>query len=314
MLPYVHKCGYLPFYQGVSSDHRGLFVDFLHELIDGLTRLEHVPRRHLYSVFQKDVFKYKQYVAKEFRSHNIFEKASNLFFQSGPIKFDNQEFRNNLEQLDQLVVAIQLKAESSCCQSRTKFDWSDDIHYHKIILNYWFIKRKGIIKRKNVSKVTQQIYNDLPDEYRQFIDVATGPASNNWNKTKEKLKCLMAQHKKIMHLRLQTSFENEADFTGTTADKVKLKKKRIKTDKKLYTTLRHHFHPCTRSGISHLLLPDKNADGNETTNPDIATTWKSETCPQQILDKLLDRNIKHFGQAQGSPFTTSPLVDKQVWI
>lgn len=28
LLPYIHKCGYLLFYQGVSSDHRGLFLDF----------------------------------------------------------------------------------------------------------------------------------------------------------------------------------------------------------------------------------------------------------------------------------------------
>ena len=27
LVPFIQKCGYLPFYQGVSSDHRGLFVD-----------------------------------------------------------------------------------------------------------------------------------------------------------------------------------------------------------------------------------------------------------------------------------------------
>ena len=91
---------------------------------------------------------------------------------------------------------------------------------------------------------------------------------------------------------------------------MKLKKERTKTDKKLFATLRHHFHPCTRSGISHLLLPDKDANGSSTNNVDQATSWKSETCPQEILDKLLERNITHFGQAQGYPFTTSPLYDK----
>ena len=34
--PYVIKCGYLPFYLGVSSDHRGLFIDLSTEIIDGL--------------------------------------------------------------------------------------------------------------------------------------------------------------------------------------------------------------------------------------------------------------------------------------
>jgi hypothetical protein len=98
----------------------------------------------------------------------------------------------------------------------------------------------------------------------------------------------MVHHKKMLHQRLQTSFENEVDYTGSTADKVKLKKERIKTDKKLYTTLHHHFHPWTRSGISHLLLPDKGFAGNKTNNPDSGITLKSGTCPEAIINKLLE--------------------------
>jgi hypothetical protein len=214
LLPYIQKCGYLPFYQGVSSDHRGLFLDLSLELIDGLTKLEHVPRRHLNSAFQKDVFKYKQFVAKEFKSHNIFEKASNLYFQSGPIKLENQEFRNNLEQLDKLVVEIQLKAEESCCTNRTKFDWSDDIHYHKIILNYWSIRRKAVTKHQNVHAVTMKIYNDLPEEYQQYIDIATGGPRLNWIKTKAKLQCLMAiirnSYIKVFSYHLQMKLNTQA--------------------------------------------------------------------------------------------------------
>ena len=155
-----------------------------------------------------------------------------------------------------MVVNIQLKAEGVCCTNRTKFDWSDDIYYHKIILNYWFIRRKAITKRQNVKQVTQKIYDTLPLEYQQYIDIASPKPYLNWIKTKEKLKCLMAQHKKTLQQRLQVSLENRATYTGSTAEKVKLKKEQVKSDKKLYNTLRQNFHPCQRSGISHLLLPD----------------------------------------------------------
>lgn len=185
-----------------------------------------------------------------------------------------------MEQLDQLVVSIQLEAKSKCCQSRTKFDWSDDIHDHTIILNsYWYISRKTVTKKKDVSEVLQQIYDDLLPEYRQYIDIDTGLPNRNWFNTKTKLRYLMAQLKKMLHQRLHKSFENEADCTGSTADKVKLKKEQIKTDKKLNTTMRRHFHPCRRSDISHLLLPDKDVAGNKTNNLDSAITWKSETYP-----------------------------------
>ena len=310
LLPFIQKCGYLPFYQGVSSDHRGLFLDLSLELIDGLTKLEHVPRRFLHSAFQKDVYRYKQQVYKEFLSHNIIERAADLFYLSGPMKREHQEYQDLLNKLDQQIVDIQLKAETKCCKPRTKYDWSDEIHFHKIILNYWAIKRKAITKKKDVRAVTQEIYLSLPDKYRQFIDIARGPPLRNCLKIKEKIRLLMAQHRKHLEQLQQDEFDNEAAFTGTTSEQVKLKKERMKKDKKLYTSLRQHFHPCTRSGISHILLPDTDVDGNPTDDVDKAHTWKSETAPKEILDKLMERNVRHFGQAQGSPFTTSPLIAK----
>ena len=40
LLPFITRCRYLPFFMGVQTDHRGLFIEFSLELVDGLTRLE----------------------------------------------------------------------------------------------------------------------------------------------------------------------------------------------------------------------------------------------------------------------------------
>jgi hypothetical protein len=157
LLPFLNKCGYLPFYQGVSTDHRGLYIDFSTELIDGLTRFEHTPQRFLHSAFQNDVYAYKQNVHAAFLLHNIYDRAAALYHQSGLIKQDNQHYQDELEKLDCLIVDLQLKAELKCCKPRTKFDWSDEIHYHKIILNYWSIRRKAFTRKINVDAVTQII-------------------------------------------------------------------------------------------------------------------------------------------------------------
>lgn len=69
----------------------------------------------------------------------------------------------------------------------------------------------------------------------------------------------------------------------------------MKTDKKLYNTLQQHFHPCMRSGISHILVPDTDINGDPTDDIEQAHTWKPESSPQVILDRLLKRNITHFG-------------------
>lgn len=104
--------------------------------------------------------------------------------------------------------------------------------------------------------------------------------------------------------------DNEAKFTGSTIEKAQAKQTRIKKDKKLYTTLRHHFHPSHRSGITHLIIPDKDINDQPTNNVDEAVTWRTETQSEQVLHQLLHRNIQHFGQAEGTPFTVSPLSDQ----
>jgi hypothetical protein len=47
-----------------------------------------------------------------------------------------------IEKLDKLIVEIQLKAETQCCLPRTRYNWSDEMHHFKIILNYYMIQRK----------------------------------------------------------------------------------------------------------------------------------------------------------------------------
>lgn len=268
LLPFTKRCGYLPFYQGIPSDHRGMFLDLSLEMIDGLTRLENTPQRYLHSAFQTDVHKYKQYVQKEFLSHNIIPRAQSLYLQSSSESKSDPSFLSDLEKLDTLILHIQLKAEQECCQRRTKFDSSDDIHFTKRSLLYWQTKQKKHSRRRHVDQVCQEIYNELPPEHRQFIDIAQGSFKTNWNNTKHRLNSMMAQHRKTQADMKHDLWENEAAFTGTTLDKVKAKHERIKKDMKLYNTLRHHFHPAHRSGITHLIVPDKDVNNQPTTDVD----------------------------------------------
>jgi hypothetical protein len=62
--------------------------------------------------------------------------------------------------------------------------------------------------------------------------------------------------------------------------------------------------PSQRSGLSTLEIPDKDANGLPTDNPGKAVTWKTLANPTEIEEKLLDRNIAHFGQANGTLFAS----------
>jgi hypothetical protein len=68
------------------------------------------------------------------------------------------------------------------------------------------------------------------------------------------------------------------------------------------------FHPQQQSSLKTIDVPYKDEDGNLTDDPDRASTWTTISDPIQIEEKLLARNIVHFGQAQGSLCTTQRLV------
>jgi hypothetical protein len=73
---------------------------------------------------------------------------------------------------------------------------------------------------------------------------------------------------------------------------------RRETTKRDYAELRTIFHPNRSNGISHLEIHDP-IDGTVTKITD----------PKQIEDTIIERNVSHFGQAQGTPFTTGKIQE-----
>ena len=61
----------------------------------------------------------------------------------------------------------------------------------------------------------------------------------------------------------------------------------------------------TRKGVTRIEIPI-----HPTTDPKTCTEWRQIDVPTEILQHLQTRNRTHFGQAHGSPFTVSPLIDQ----
>lgn len=119
LLLFVNRCGYLPFYQGNSANHRGAFIDLKPTLYDGLTELQTIPTRGIGSKHKGEVTKYKMFIKEQFEQHRIPQKAQALFERSNDIIPDTTEFSENLNKLDTLITGIVLKAEKTQCARRT---------------------------------------------------------------------------------------------------------------------------------------------------------------------------------------------------
>jgi hypothetical protein len=64
------------------------------------------------------------------------------------------------------------------------------------------------------------------------------------------------------------------------------------------------FHTMARSSLKTIDVPHLDENSQPTNDPDQARIWSTISDPMIIEEKLLARNIAHFGQAEGTLFTT----------
>jgi hypothetical protein len=62
------------------------------------------------------------------------------------------------------------------------------------------------------------------------------------------------------------------------------------------------MNPKQRSGFNTLEMPCKDVEGHATDDSGKATSWKTTTIHKEIEAQLIQRNISHFGQANGTLF------------
>ena len=81
---------------------------------------------------------------------------------------------------------------------------------------------------------------------------------------------------------------------------IEQRRSQVRYTKTIYASLRNRFRTPHGFGLTSVIIP--------TLNNDIENKEEVITNPYEV-EKNLSRNIEHFGQAQGTPFTTSTITD-----
>jgi hypothetical protein len=76
-----------------------------------------------------------------------------------------------------------------------------------------------------------------------------------------------------------------------------------------FKLLQNVIKPQDRSGITKLKVPTVDADGIQMRDDNNLEQWHILTDPQEIEHTIIDRNIKHFGQATDTPFNSKQFTD-----
>jgi hypothetical protein len=78
--------------------------------------------------------------------------------------------------------------------------------------------------------------------------------------------------------------------------------------KETFRILRKIIKPEDHSGMRQIDIPTRDQSRNIITRVDGSTKMTTLSDPTKVENAIIDRNIKHFGQAEGTAFTTRDLI------
>ena len=303
IIPYIHKCGYLPFQHKLVTDHRGMFLDISNTLLDVKIQRQTPSQREIGSHSTMiHTLKYKEYILKQFLNHNIRDRTEVLYEQANKTaEARPRDFEKNLNQVDKQITEILLKAEKKFAVDPLQ-RWINNAtirHMYKVI-KYWQTMTSAIKHKKDFNTSLNNLKKQLPAEYleqlKQYDSTPTLGLSN-----------IRKELRKQKDLQLQEMRDQEATESAMIAQAeykssmhIEQRRSQVRYTKTIYASLRNRFRPPHTLGLTSVIVPTNNGEG--------VNKEEVITNPYEVENHIINRNIEHFGQAQGTPFTSDKIT------
>jgi hypothetical protein len=311
LIPSVNACGYLPFHSNFRSDHRFLFIDFDTSQLFGSMTSSLAPAiyRDFSSKDSKAVEKYIRIKHQYLRDHNFFALMTRLSALEAPDSI-------LAERVDHLLTAASLHAASKCRRKRRDW-WSVPLHQA--------LERKSLVESMISGFRTNQDIRPTVTQRLQDLDIEMEIPSSLAT-AKQMLRELRSTIKVIRSKSF--SYREKDALTRLSAcsrlghsDEAKFMKAILEKEKQAQRWARIGRMKGTQrgKGISSLQIPaswpatEAGFLSDTLENPKTCSSWKTVETPSDIEFYIRMRNRQHFGQAQGTPFTNTPLSQRFDW-
>ena len=246
--------------------------------------------------------KYKEYILKQFLNHNIRDRTEVLYEQANnTAEARPRDFEKNLNQVDKQITEILLKAEKKFAVDPLQ-RWINNAtirHMYKVI-KYWQTMISAIKHKKDFNTSLNNLKKQLPAEYleqlKQYDSTPTLGLSN-----------IRKELRKQKDLQLQEMRDQEATESAMIAQAeykssmhIEQRRSQVRYTKTIYASLRNRFRPPHTLGLTSVIVPTNNGEG--------VNKEEVITNPYEVENHIINRNIEHFGQAQGTPFTSDKIT------
>ena len=294
----LEACGYEPFNLRYTTDHRPYFFDFNTDILFGnaTPSLATPTQRILHSNNVKQVTYYIKELYELLEKCNAFNRARQLSLPGNRHAF--------AERLDADMVQSSLAAEKRI-KRYGEPAWSVALDQSRKKLS---ILRKCLSMLKTGLDMTQGIHASnaalnepisLPTTKAECV-IAIREAKHT---ILDHIATCISLREVEMKKKIQT-LEASNKKTDAARAVVLRRLQRVEEIKRLFEKLRSARLTGDRRGVVTLEIPvHPDAD------PKTCSEWRTIDVPAEIVDNLQRRNRKHFGQAQGAPFTVPPLSD-----
>jgi hypothetical protein len=157
---------------------------------------------------------------------------------------------------------------------------------------------------------TKKMFHQLRLRLLPIIDLPSAPTTcpttavlqTHIRLAQKNLQKAVKQAPELRRMHLEERAAAEAAANNSDANKIIKRIIRAEASSDSFKTLRPTLGKSNGGSLSSIMIP-----GDE---PD---TWQHIFDPQKITDLLIKRNIGHFGQAHGTPFTVAPLSNWVGW-
>ena len=312
LLPAINSIGYAPFDYLIDSDHRAVVISF--DIIklfgDDVDLLSPSSFR---GVRTSDKVSCKTYIEKMYThlaQNNAFELRRQLD--------DNSGSPDLAETLDRLVGQGGDSADKACRRRRPEF-YSQHLVKQRAIVGAYRSYVRGLSQGINRRQI---IAARLARKGIQIsFPLTSAAAATQYKEALTTLQTARKEHETSRRSELSTAIAtatNSADKTATKALKCIDRAERTRATYKILEAIKRRNG--TTQQLDRLEVPASwpppfatITDALSLEDPKICTEWVLITEPSEIEYYLLLRNQRHFGQAQGTPFTIPPLSHDFDW-
>jgi hypothetical protein len=305
VLEHCSTCGILPFGFGYPSDHRAVFarINLSKILQSKMSPAESNAQRLLISATPNERKMFLNELHTHYESQNLYTRLQSLWQTS---KTDwTSDHQLEYDRCDDQHIKGMLAAEKRTCKNKL-YDWSPAFSKAVELKAFWKIAlslRKNHIRPNAKLEAWASSLNigDIQVLPERKIKAELRLAQKQLREIKAKAK----EHRE-QHLR---DLITEASVTGDN----KTHEKRLQillrahTRQRSFKRIQQILRPTARGGISYVVVPENSNPDDYPYEPVSVSNWEMIHDQQRLKDFLIKRNIVHFRQAHGTPFTIAPL-------